>query len=187
MVKIHIPAGLHTSVMIESGDSEGKPVGSSQYESLSEIVAPNSLSEGTAIEIDEGISREDMPGAGGETRPPPSDFGEPESTEVAFRVNLEFPGQDRPRMSYEVYFGMPVRLLYRAIASGVLGCEDNQIRIYVDGQRLLHLGTITNRHFPDLPEVPSVFLSPSCAAQVRRIGTAQGDTAIPPLPPDEKE
>jgi hypothetical protein len=74
-------------------------------------------------------------------------------------IYLEFPGQDRPCMSYRVYSRMPVRQLYHAIASAILNCEDRAIRIFVDNQVLLHVGTITDRFFPDFPDVPTVFLT----------------------------
>jgi hypothetical protein len=85
-------------------------------------------------------------------------------------IYLEFPGQDRPRMSYRVYSRMPVRQLYHAIASAILNCEDRVIRIFVDNQVLLHVGTITDRFFPDFPDVPTVFLTHGCTAYVRRMG-----------------
>ncbi len=84
-----------------------------------------------------------------------------------FMVYLDFPGQDRPRLRYRVYTQMPVRLLYRLIANGILGCEDEQIRLFVDNQCLLHLGTISDRFFPDLPKVSTVYLTRNCVVHVR--------------------
>jgi hypothetical protein len=72
-----------------------------------------------------------------------------------FLIYLEFPGQDRPRISYRVYSRMSVRQLYRNIAGGMLDCEDRWIRIFVDNQCLLHLGTVTDRFFPaPIPILP---------------------------------
>ena len=80
------------------------------------------------------------------------------SEDSQFMIHLEFPDQNRARLVYRVYSDMPVRLLYQSIAIGILECEDYQIRIYVGDKCLLHLGTITDRYFPDLPDVPTVFL-----------------------------
>jgi hypothetical protein len=95
---------------------------------------------------------------------------EPATRGAEFMIYLEFPVQDRPRMSYRVYSRMPVRQLYHAIASVILNCEDRMIRIFVDNQVLLHVGTITDRFFPDFPDVPTVFLTHGCTACVRRMG-----------------
>jgi hypothetical protein len=107
-----------------------------------------------------------------DTTPPLGDLPfviqDPASGESEFMIYLEFPGQDRPRLRYQVYRSMPVRLLYKAIANGILECEDHQIRIFVDDPCLLHLGTITDRYFPGGSEVPTVFLYPNCTAFVRR-------------------
>ncbi len=98
-------------------------------------------------------------------------------------IYLEFPDQERPRMTYRVYHRMPVSLLYRAIASRILDCDDNQIRIYVGDQCLLHCCTITDRYFPGLPDVPTVFILPDCTVHVRRVVMNSGEQDSIPLPP----
>ena len=110
-----------------------------------------------------------------------------ESGEQEFTIYLDFPGTDRPRMKYWVYAHMPVRQLYRLIASRILGCEDREIRIFVGTKCLLHLGTVTDRFFPDHPDVPTVFLVPECIVSVRRFTEGIGVT-FPDLPsPDQMQ
>jgi hypothetical protein len=46
----------------------------------------------------------------------------------------------------------------------------------VGGECLLHLGTTTDRHFPDRPDVPTVFLTRDCTVQVMRL------LPLPPMP-----
>jgi hypothetical protein len=89
---------------------------------------------------------------------------------TTFVINLEFPGQDLQRRRYRVSPSMKVRLLYHLIATEIVECGDNDIRIYVDGACLMHLGTITDRHFPGVPLQATVYLYRDCTAYVRRVG-----------------
>jgi hypothetical protein len=91
-----------------------------------------------------------------------------ESEESQFLIYLEFPDHGRPLLTYRVYAAMPVRLLYQAIANGILDCEDHQIRIFIGEECLLHSGTITDRCFPGLPDIPTVFLYEHCTARIAR-------------------
>jgi hypothetical protein len=86
---------------------------------------------------------------------------------VDFTIYLEFPQQDRPRLRYWVYSEMPVRLFHHAVASRILECADNLIRMYVNGECLMHVGTVTDRHMSGHPETPTVFLTQDCTVQVR--------------------
>jgi hypothetical protein len=101
----------------------------------------------------------------------------PVGTHTTFVINLEFPGQDLPRQRYRVSPSMKVRRLYHLIATEIVRCEDRHIRIYVDGSCLLHLGTVTDRHFPYAPLQLTVFLYPDCTAYVRRVGEHVGEAA----------
>jgi hypothetical protein len=71
-------------------------------------------------------------------------------------------------MRYRVLPLMSVRLFYNLIARNTLSCVDRHICIYVNNQCLLlvHMGRITDRHFPDMPKVPTVYLTPECTAYV---------------------
>jgi hypothetical protein len=104
-----------------------------------------------------------------EGSPPPTVEGS--STQVSvpdeeFFIYLEFPGQNRPRMRFRVFTRMSVRLFYNIVARNIVGCVDYHIRIFVDNECLLHVGTVTDRHFPDMPNVPTVYLTPDCTAVV---------------------
>jgi hypothetical protein len=91
------------------------------------------------------------------------------SRDSEFTIHLEFPNQDRPRLQYWVCDQMPVRLFYHYVADGILQCEDRWIRMYVNGECLMHGGTITDRHMPGHPEIPTVFLTQGCTVEVRRL------------------
>jgi hypothetical protein len=86
-----------------------------------------------------------------------------------FTIHLEFPNQDRPRLQYWVCDQMPVRLFYHYVAAGILQCADRWIRMHVNGECLMHGGTITDRHMPGHPEIPTVFLTQGCTVEVRRL------------------
>jgi hypothetical protein len=94
-----------------------------------------------------------------------------EISPTSFTITLEFPGQLQPRQRYRVSPTLPVRRFYHLIADGILGCPDSQIRIYVHGECLMHLGTVTDRHFPGDPTQRTVYLFRDCVAQVRRVGS----------------
>ena len=66
---------------------------------------------------------------------------------------------------------MKVRRLYYLIATEILQCEDRFIRIFVDGELLLHLGTVTDRHLPGEPSKVTVYLYRDCTAYVYRVAT----------------
>ena len=181
VVKVHVPSTLR---MIEAGDAHDpgeKPTVDTVNESaVSEVV---SLPVGPEmVRTDQLISDGSD---GNEPSRQNSTIHDPTAGESEFRIYLEFPGHDRPRLAYQVYTSMPVRLLYRAIANGILECEDHQIRIFVDGACLLHLGTVTDRYFPDSSDIPTVFLYPDCTAFVRtRVHDQLGDPdCIPPAIP----
>jgi hypothetical protein len=125
-----------------------------------------------------------MDGNDAASGPPTHPFGDDTlgTGGLEFMVYLDFPGQDRPRLRYRVYSLMPIRLLYRAIANGILGCEDERIRLFVEDQCLLHNGTISDRFFPDSPEIPTVYLTRNCVVEVRmNVLNINGDGLIPPM------
>ena len=99
------------------------------------------------------------------------------TSEITFVINLEFPGMDQPRQRFRVSQNMRVRRFYYLIASEILQCEDRHIRIFVDGECLLHLGVVTDRHFPGDPSKMTVYLYRDCTAYVHRVGeTENADT-----------
>jgi hypothetical protein len=104
----------------------------------------------------------------------------PDVDERQFMINLAFPGQDQPNQRYQVSRNMPVRRFYHLIAADILGCADDDIRIYVDDQCLLHSGTVTDRFFPEDVTQLTVYLYPDCTAQVRRIGESNGGETSKP-------
>jgi hypothetical protein len=102
--------------------------------------------------------------------PDPSSMESPETSDITFVINLEFPGSDQPRQRYRVSPAMRVRRLYYLIASEILHCEDRHNRIFVNGECLSHLGAVTDRHFPGVPSQLTVYLYRDCTAYVYRIG-----------------
>jgi hypothetical protein len=76
---------------------------------------------------------------------------------------------------------MTVHQFYQRIASSVLQCPTDHIRVYVDDKYFLHTGTIVDRFYPDAPDIPTVFLYKDCIAQVRRLDLTAGDdsTSVP--------
>ncbi len=92
-----------------------------------------------------------------------------------FVVNLVFRGSDRPRLRYRVYSGMSVRLFYHLVASRIVGCADDQIRMYVDDYELRHLGSITDRFYPDFPDVSTPYLFPECVVDVEQLRAGDRD------------
>ena len=186
VVKVHLPSRLRQVGETDLGDSTDKP-NMDSLGSLDELFFgeedPGLEHQEQDVEMNES-SHSDGSGDN-DTTPPREDIPftihDPGSGESEFSIYLEFPGQDRPRMKYRVYTSMPVRVLYSAIAGGLLDCDDVDIRIFVDDACLLHMGTITDRHFPDNPEVPTVFLYPNCTAFVRR--TVGSSSSNPPAEP----
>jgi len=114
-----------------------------------------------------------------------------EASTTSFMITLEFPGQLQPRQRYRVSPTLPVRRFYHLIADGILGCPDSQIRMYVDDECLMHLGTVTDRHFPGDPTQRTVYLFRDCVVQVRRIGSEPaGDPSpseVAQIPGDESQ
>ncbi len=165
VVKVHVPSTLR---MIEAGDAcdpgEKPTIDKFNESAIAEVV---SLPVGPKVVRTDQLLSDGSDGNEPSRRDLPSTIHDPTAGESEFRIYLEFPGQDRPRLAYQVYTSMPVRLLYRTIANGILECEDYQIRIFVDGACLLHLGTVTDRYFPDCSDIPTVLLYPDCTAFVR--------------------
>ena len=94
-------------------------------------------------------------------------------------VNLEFPiSAGRPGLRYRVYSGMSVRLFYHLVASRILGCEDNHICMFVDDYEFKHLGLITDRFYPDFPDVPTPYLFNECIVRVEFVADAGGEDPI---------
>ncbi len=126
----------------EASSSGDKPVGENSL-SCANRTSPDT--DAPPIVSERQLPGEALDDVDDELSPPVANPPESEQSEEAqqFFVNLEFPGQGRPRLIYRVYANMPVRLLYQAIADGILECEDYQIRLYVDDKCLLHTGTIT--------------------------------------------
>ena len=189
VVRVHVPPSLRRIEMAGMGDSQEKP----SVDSLNELV-PGASIPLPAPDGQSSVEIDPPPSNGSDGNEPPRQdlpltIRDPESGESEFMINLEFPGQGRPRLAYRVYTSMPVRLLYRAIANGLLDCEDHQIRIFVDDACLLHLGTVTDRHFPDNPDVPTVFLYPDCTAFVRKsvLPPAEPMPNVPPVTKQEEK
>ncbi len=185
IIKVHVHPYLRVTPLTEPSGFGEKPTA---------VPAPDLLpgtngSSTTAISpiVSTSMTRHDEASVDDGGRVPSQLLPQPESDAQQFLIYLEFPGQGRPLMTYRVYVGMPVRLLYQAIAHGILNCEDHQIRIFIGDNCLLHLGTITDRHFPDLPDVPTVFLYPDCTARVVRLVSATGIGDPIPFPPVEQQ
>jgi hypothetical protein len=77
---------------------------------------------------------------------------------------------------------MSVHLFYHLVASRIVGCADHQIRMYVDDYELRHLGSITDRFYPDFPEVPTPYLFNECVVDVEQ---DIGGAPLPPLVGDQ--
>jgi hypothetical protein len=96
-----------------------------------------------------------------------------------FVVNIEFPiSTRRPVLRYRVYSGMSVRLFYHLVASRILGCEAYHICMYVNDYELQHLGSITDRFYPDFPEVSTPYLSSECVVRVEFVANVSGEDPI---------
>jgi hypothetical protein len=102
-------------------------------------------------------------------------MGGPTVSNITFVINLEFSGMDQPRQRFRVSSDMKVRRFYYLIASEILRCEDRFIRVFVDGECLLHLGSVTDRHFPGDPSKMTVFLYRDCTAYVHKVGDTEMD------------
>jgi hypothetical protein len=81
-------------------------------------------------------------------------------------------------LRYRVYSGMSVRLFYHLVASRILGCEAHHICMYVNDYELKHLGSITDRFYPDFPEVSTPYLSSECVVRVEFVTNASGENPI---------
>jgi hypothetical protein len=181
VVKISVPSCLRLAGSGNPTDVGNKPAEDSSQEVLFGGTELSPVPDVPVAPVETLL--DDLPGEEGGRQPPQQATVSADSDESEFVIYLEFPDQARPRMTYRVYHRMPVSLLYRAIASRILDCEDNQIRIYVGDQCLLHCGTISDRYYPGLPDVPTVFISPDCTVHVRRVVMNSGDSDSIPLPP----
>jgi hypothetical protein len=59
---------------------------------------------------------------------------------------------------------------------------DEQIRLFVGDQCLLHLGNISDRFLPDFPEISTVYLTRNCVVQVRmNVPNVNGEGSPPSI------
>jgi hypothetical protein len=134
--------------------------------------APSGISSNVIRGSDGNLSGNDGMDPSGSANQVPLSI--PDSIETLFMINLEFPGQNQPSQRYRVSPTMSVRRFYHLIAANILECADDNIRIYVDDECLMHFGTVTDRHYPGDPTQLTVYLYRECVAQVRRVGDTTG-------------
>jgi hypothetical protein len=185
VIKVHDPPYLRATGLTEASGSEEKPttIPAPELSTGRNVLSPtaNASVVPTAPSQQDDALMDDVEVLPSQLVPQPA------SETQQFLIHLEFPDHERPLLTHQVYADMPVQLLYLEIANGILNCAAHEIRILIGNKCLLHLGTITDRCFPGLPDVPTVFLYPNCTARVVRFTTAIGigDDSIP-FPPLER-
>jgi hypothetical protein len=88
---------------------------------------------------------------------------------IAFTITLEFTGFGRPTQGYRVFENLTVRILHYKIAVQILRIDPRGIRMFVQGQRLFHRGTISDRFDPDNPAVQTPYLVRDSVVEIRLV------------------